>query len=464
MELIRLFKITTIVFVFHLTANGQVISKKESAAIDVLLTESSEQHKPTTYIIQNASILTMKDSAMVTNTSVLIEDAIIQEIGTDIQNQNAIIIDGTDKFLMPGLTDMHVHLFENHPMKNTWMIMLLINGVTSVRDMCGEPGKLRLRDEIERNEILAPNIYQAGPIINGKTDKSGLFEYASSPEQGRKLVLRQNELGYDFIKVYDDLSIETYAAIADEAHHQGMLVTGHIPDNVTLEDALKLNQNSIEHLTGYFEWKDNQVDLSVSDNYASLTANAGAWNCPTIYNHYLNGSKTGVSEIMEYVESSGLFPSGLRKNWKNRLDNPSKEIIEIIDEYGASNFASLRNIVLSLYNSKAKLIAGTDAGNLPFLIPGYSLHQELRMMNEFGIPIYEVLKMATINAALAMKKDDEFGTVEAGKRADLLLLNSNPLDHIENLQDRNGVMVRGIWLSEEELNKLRNKVKLGFDK
>ncbi len=183
--------LTIIAFLFYLTASGQLISKKESAAVDNILTESSGQFKPKTYIIQNVSILTMKDSELIKNQSVLIENGIIQKIGTDIQNPNATLIDGTGKFLMPGLTDMHVHLFERHPLKNTWMILLLINGVTSVRDMCGEPGKLQLRDKIKRNEILAPNIYQSGPIIDGVKDNSGLFAFASSPEQGREIVVGQ---------------------------------------------------------------------------------------------------------------------------------------------------------------------------------------------------------------------------------------------------------------------------------
>lgn len=138
--------------------------------------------------------------------------------------------------------------------------------------------------------------------------------------------------------------------------------------------------------------------------------------------------------------------------------------MEIVDKFGESNFETLKKIVLNLYNSKAKLIAGTDAGNLPLLIPGYSLHQELKIMSEIGIPNYEVLKMTTINAALATNKETEFGTIEVGKRADLLLLNSNPLDNIENLQNKNGLMVRGIWLSEEDINKLTDKVKLAFGK
>lgn len=464
MKRIRPLTLTTFAFLFFLTASGQLISKKESAAIDNILTESSGQFKPKTYIIQNVSILTMKDSELIKNQSVLIENGIIQKIGTDIQNPNATLIDGTGKFLMPGLTDMHVHLFERHPLKNTWMILLLINGVTSVRDMCGEPGKLQLRDKIKRNEILAPNIYQSGPIIDGVKDNSGLFAFASSPEQGREIVVGQKKAGYDFIKVYDGLTKEVYSAIVDEAHKQGMLVDGHLPDKITLEEALKLNHNSIEHLNGYFEWKDNQVSLSVSENYASLTASANVWNCPTIYNHCMNWSRKGAAEMFTYAETSGLIPSALRETWKKRISNNSKEVMEIVDKFGESNNETLKKIVLNLYNSKAKLIAGTDAGNLPLLIPGYSLHQELKIMAEIGIPTYEVLKMTTINAALAMNKDTEFGTVEVGKRADLLLLNSNPLDDIENLQNKNGVMVRGIWLSEGEIKNLTDKVKLSFDK
>jgi imidazolonepropionase-like amidohydrolase len=455
---------TTIAFLFYLTASGQLISKKESAAIDKILTESSGQFKPKTYIIQNVSILTMKDSELIRNQSVLIENGIIQEIGTDIQNQNATIIDGTGKFLMPGLTDMHVHLFEKHPLKNTWMLLLLINGVTSVRDMCGQPEKLQLREKIKKNEILAPNLYQAGPIINNVKDNFGLFAFASTPEQAREIVISHKKSGYNFIKVYDGLTKEVYLAIVDEAQKQGMLVNGHLPDKITLEDAIKSKLNSVEHLTGYFEWKDNQVSISAPNNYASLTANSDLWNCPTIYNHYMTGSRKGATEMFSYAETSGLVPSDWTEMWKKRISNNSKETMEIVDKFGQSNFETLKKIVLNLYNSKAKLIAGTDAGNLPLLIPGYSLHQELRIMNEIGIPTYEVLKMTTINAALAMNKDSEFGTVEVGKRADLLLLNSNPLDKIENLQDKNGLMVRGIWVSDEELKKLTDKVKLTFGK
>ncbi len=406
----------------------------------------------------------MKDSVLIKNQNVLIENGIIQKIGTDFQNESATVIDGTGKYLMPGLTDMHVHLFDKHAMKNTWMMLLLINGVTSVRDMCGELEKLVLKEKIKRNEILGPNLYQSGPIIDGRKDNFELFAFASTPEQGRKIVMDQKKKGFEFIKVYDGLTKEVYEAIADEAQKQGMLVDGHLPNKITVEDAIRSRHNSIEHLNGYFEWKDHQVLISEPDNYTSLTANSDLWNCPTIYSHYMTGSRKGVTEMFSYAERSGLVPNDWTGMWKKRISNNPKETMEIVDKFGESNFEALKKIVFNLYNAKAKLIAGTDAGNLPLLIPGYSLHQELKILKEIGIPTYEVLKMTTINSALAMNKENEFGTVEVGKRADLLLLNANPLLNLNNLQNKAGVMVRGVWLSEDDGKKLTASIKSIFSK
>lgn len=454
--------LTIIAFLIHLTAHAQLISRKESAAIDNILAEASEHHKPKTYIIKNVSILTMTDSVLLKNQSVLIETGVIEKIGNDIQRADATIIDGEGKFLMPGLSDMHVHLFHGHPLKNTWILHLIINGVTTVRDLYGSPEKLTLREKIRRNIVLAPNLYQSGQIINGVNDK--FAAYAPTAKQGREIVQAQKKDNYDFIKVYDGLNREVYEAIVDEAKKQDLPVVGHVPDQVTILEAVNLGQRSIEHLTGYFEWRNNQVEIAAENNYIEITGQSETWNCPTIFNHYLNGSRTGAANVLTYAETSGLLPASLIQMWKKRSEGTSKDVVNIVDKHGASNFKALKDIVLDLYNSKAKLIAGTDAGNLPFLIPGYSLHQELKMMNEIGIPTYEVLKMATANAALAMNKSSEFGTVETCKRADLLLLNANPLDKIENLQDKAGLMIRGIWLSNEELKKIANDVKLVFAK
>ncbi|HZY81173.1 MAG TPA: amidohydrolase family protein [Cyclobacteriaceae bacterium] len=448
-------------FISVINAQAQHMSKKESAAIDKILLNASKANKPRTYIIKNVGIVTMKNPEVRNGQSVLIENGRIQKIAGEIQNQGATVIDGSGKYLMPGLTDMHVHLFDRHQMKNTWMLMLLINGVTTVRDMCGEPGKIQLREKIKTNDILGPNLYQAGPIIDGNKENMGLFAFADTPQKGREIVLSQKKAGYDFIKVYDALTREVYAAIIDEAHKQGMQVTGHLPDHVTLDDAINLEQNSIEHITGYIEWTDYQVHLNVGDDYPTKTAGSSTWNCPTLYNHFMNGSRAGAREMMLYADGSGLLPKGLRDNWSKIVNSNSKAIIEIADKYGASNHEVIKKIVLNLYSSGAKLIAGTDAGSLPLIIPGYSLHQELKHLNELGIATYDVLKMATANAAQAMNKTD-FGTIEEGNRADLLLLNANPLDGVANLQDKAGVMIRGVWLPKEELDRIATSMQAAF--
>lgn len=440
-----------------------MITKKESAAIDKILVDLSAAHKPKKYLFKNVNVLTMTDSVVLRNQDVLVEAGIIQKIGNEFSQPNAIQIDGTGKYLMPGLADAHVHLMNHHQLKNTWILLQLLNGVTTIRDMLGEPDKLVLRDKIKNNEILAPNLYQAGPIINNVKDPYGLFVAASTAEKGRALVVQHKKAGYDFIKVYDGLKKDVFEAIADEARKQNILVIGHISFDVTVSEAIEAGQNSAEHLNGYKIW--NQGVISIADpKNTSLTANAELWNCPTLYNFSVEWSIETAEKILNDPALTGLLPSETSENWNKRLKNVPKQARESLAKNGASNIAVMKDLTLSLYKSNAKLIAGTDAGSIPFLVPGYALHEELRMLHELGIPIYEVLKMATTNAAQAMQKQSEFGTIEAGKRADLLLLDANPLINLNHLKLKSGLMIRGIWLSDEDLQKLSAEIKSAFAK
>lgn len=448
------------VFLFLLAAsaaNAQLITKKESAGINAIFAQASQSYKPGSYVIRNTSLLTMVDSVIIPDQDILIEQGIIRAIGKDlIQTGDAIEIDGFGKYVMPGLTDMHVHLFANHPMHNTWMMLLLLNGVTTVRDMNGEPQKLTERDRIRRNEIFGPYLYQGGPIITGATENYMVF--ADTPETGRDIVIRQKVEGYDFIKVHDKLNKATYEAIVAEALNQHLDVVGHVPDEITLSDALFFGQRTIEHLTGYIEWKNNmQVTLTVSPGYAQTTANSDVWNCPTLFNHQMNISREKV--LLKLQDGQVKFiPSSLLARWKKPLTKVNKAY----DELSSTNFNTLKEIVLTLYKADAKLIAGTDAGNLFFLVPGFSLHEELKVMNEIGIPVFDVLKMATKNAAIAMNKENEFGTIVKGARADFLVLNQDPLKSIDHLQDKHGVMVRGAWISKDELTRLETGIRTVF--
>jgi len=347
-------------------------------------------------------------------------------------------------------------------LKNTWGLLMLLNGITSVRDMAGEPEKLLFRDQINRNEVLFPTIYQAGPLVNGKDNQFGVT-LATTPEEGRKLVREHKKMGYDFIKVYDDLNLDTYQAIADEAMKEEIQVVGHIPFDVPLEEALKY-QASIEHLTGYRDWRDRvEAYQSVDDDYPQQTTNSATWNCPTYYNLMMNWG--GMEEAKKILADLNPFiPDRLLVKWESMLNQNVEAKQRMVTQFGVANRQVFTKIVLGLYESKAKLIAGTDAGSLPLMVPGFALHEELSILHEAGIPVYDVLKMTTINAALAMEKEAEFGTLEVGKRADLLLLESNPLLSMDNLQKRSGLMMRGIWLSKKELERVEKEVKEIFGK
>ncbi|MCX2743781.1 amidohydrolase family protein [Mangrovivirga sp. M17] len=436
------------------------MSNKEASRINDLLEKVSEQHKPNSYIFKNVNTLTMLDSQIVEQ-DVLIKNGVIKEIGINIINQAAIEIDGKGKYLMPGLTDMHIHLFDQHQMKNIWMLLLLVNGVTSVRDMAGEPGKLVLRDKIKNNEVLAPNIYQAGPIINGMDNPPTLI-VASTPEEGRKQVIEQKKTGYDFIKVYDDLNKETYLAILDEAQKQAIPVVGHLPIAISIEEALN-KQSSIEHLTGYKGWRNNvKAYLIANEDYATSTARSSTWNCPTLYNLLINWDKEMAENVLANQDITSLLPSKLIKRWESLMLKDTDKKEALLAEYGENNKELFAQIVSGFYKSNAKLVAGTDAGSIPLLVPGFSLHEELAALNIIGIANYDVLKMATTEAALAMEKEKEFGTIEIGKRADLLLLDSNPLEDINNLKKQTGIMVRGIWLSNSESEQIKQEIKTAF--
>jgi imidazolonepropionase-like amidohydrolase len=198
------------------------------------------------------------------------------------------------------------------------------------------------------------------------------------------------------------------------------------------------------------------------ENYAGITASANIWNCPTLYNFSVEWSTENAQSIFKNSELTELLPRGTVEIWLKRLNNVPKQARGSVNKNGPGNIALMKEIVLNLYKSDAKLIAGTDAGSIPFLVPGFSLQEELRTLQEVGISIYDVLKMTTSNAASAMNKQSEFGTIEEGKRADLLLLDANPLRDLKNLKKKSGMMIRGIWLSHEDLQKISNQMKTIF--
>lgn len=418
----------------------------EEYRIQALLQKLSREYKPARFAITDVDVLTMKEEAVLRHRTVLVEDSRILAVG-DAEStpvpEGFTEIRGTVMILMPGLVDMHVH----NLVSSSQHLLNLANGVTTVRDMDGFSWLLKQREQAKNNRLLAPNLYVAGQILNA----SPMDWYAmviKTAEEGREAVRQQKKDGYDFIKVHNNMPLEIYSAILDEAAKQKIDVVGHIPHQVSLSQAVQKGQHTLEHFKGYI--LDSTLTLT-NENYVEITKNSEAWNCPTLYAYreHVRGEeakKLLASKEMRYA------------SWRDREDWLALSN-EAPDARQQNILPMSKKIMHDLIPVTDRFIAGTDSGGgYPFMVPGFSLLVELRMLNESGLTPYQTLQAATIHAAQAMGRESEFGTIEPGKRADLVLLKENPLEDLSTLNSPEGVAVRGIWLGRKDLDSILREI------
>ncbi len=418
------------------------------------------------YIFTDVSIVPMDQERVLHEQSVIIRDGMITYIGPSFTTDvpfDAQEIDGRGLFLIPGLSDMHTHIWDQRDLE-----LFVVNGVTMIRIMSGGPGYLRIRRHINQDKLFGPTVYTAGPFIDGPEPVWPLSDVVSVPAEAEAVVKDQWGRGYDFLKVYDGLSPKAYRAVMEAARKYGMRVIGHVPRRVDIQTALELKQSSIEHLSGYgralrsFDQhfralsssKLSQKEQQRMRYLAVQTKAAGVWNCPTlvVYQRWRKGS--AAEELrsqrgIEYVAPSMLAAWQPGKSYVD--DFADHEIAAVqAGEHGR------KEMVRALHHAGAKLLLGTDTPN-PWVVPGYSIYEEMQNLRELGLSPYEVLTVATRNAAEFLNMSDTIGTISAGKRADLVLLDGNPLDDLKNVQRIEGVMLRGKWYPREALAELLNK-------
>ena len=374
-------------------------------------------------------------------------------------------IDGTGKYLMPGLADMHVHLEYNDDPRV--LDLFLVNGVTTVRNMDGRPYILEWRDRIARGEWRGPTIYTAGPILDGDPPLR---------DDARRAVRDQASAGYDFLKVYTNLSAEAYAAVLETAEDHGLPVAGHVPRGVDLEEFLVSGIRSIEHVTELgdlveaedspfrngWHWSKLYMGMPVDpDSFgyaAALLADSGVWVVPTMVQADRAIAQRATVDAwlaapeMTYVDAWGRgFWESSATRQLNRMDAADWALVDA----GRSNRLEL---VGALDAAGASLLVGTDTPN-PFVVPGFSLHEELANFETAGIDRARILTLATLGAAQFLETDGEVGSVEVGMRADLILLDADPLKGLDALRNPAGVMVRGAWLPRETLIRMLDSVR-----
>src|SRR5689334_13179541 len=407
--------------------------------------------------------------------TVVVRDGRIATIGpanTVKVPDGALKIDGRGKYLMPGLADMHVHLYpgagRQDDLASQQLQLFLANGVTTVRNMIGKPEHLALRDRVAKGELSGPTIYTAGPPMLGNT--------VPTPEDAERAVTEQKKTGYDFIKVHEGLSPETYAAIVATAKRVGIPFAGHVTASVGLKRALEAHQTSIEHLDGYLQAMvaDNSpvapgpsqivvgpvlehIDESKIPVLAAATRKAGVWNDPTLTLFKVIVSEAKPDELSQWPELQ-YVPATMREAFtKQKLSTAGMAPLSERQRY-----IELRDkMLVALHAAGAKLLVGPDSPQF-FLVTGFATHREIQSFVDAGLTPYEAIEAATRNPAEYFAEVNrvprDFGTVEVGMRADLLLLDANPLDSVANLSRRAGVMVRGRWLPESELRKMLEHV------
>lgn len=386
-------------------------------------------------------------------------------------------IDGTGKFLIPGLWDMHTHIA--HP---DYLPLFIANGVTGVRELHNffPDSLVAQRNSIAEGKLLGPRMKIAYALIDGPSPVWPGSLTAKDAEEGRAAVRKLKEKGADFVKVYTKLLPETYRAIAAEAKAVGLPLLGHVPEAVSAAEAAELGHRTMEHLYGLAvatstEEKALRDELSqavklpgrsmfrsVSVIWAKARASHDeakrhalfklfkdkeVYHCPTLVVLRSLGSLDDAKFTAD--ERVQFMPAYILNTWKGQAT-------------AAPHFRKLNDfdfrMIKELWKAEVPLLAGTDCSN-PYAFPGFSIHDELELLVQHGLTPHEALKTATTNAVRCLGLEQQVGAIVAGQHADLILLEANPLDDIRNSKKIAEVYVNGKRFQRGQLDEMLAKVK-----
>ncbi len=444
--------------------------------LSLLIAACSGKKETRTYLISDITIIDVENGSLHEHQYLSISGERIMKVSaTPIPvTDSTLIVNGKGKFLIPGLWDMHEHYFWNQ--KNSTPL-LIANGITGIREMFGDMEIIQqIRDSANRKLLIAPEIISSGAIIDGVPASWEGSDTLSIPSRAKTIVSKQLKEGVDFLKVYSNLNRECYTAIAKEANKNQIPFAGHVPTDVTIWEAIDFKQRSIEHLYGIMEACSNdqaklhrfkRADEFTVEKMSFLMSTFNETTFDSLCGR-LKNSETWVCPTLTVLRSLSYLNDPALKN-DERLKYIPPYILDIWKSYPVASgnyytcaqqlFKFQQQLVGKMQKAGVRILAGTDSPN-PYCFPGFSLHDELFLMTEGGMSSHEALKAATLNPALFLHREKDYGAIAEHKIASLVLLDGNPLENIGNTKKIVAVFLKGTYFDKAALDKFTKVAEL----
>lgn len=423
-------------------------------------------------VITGVTVIPMDRETTIPNQTVIVEGGRITHVGAArTAPANATLVDGTGKFLIPGIAEMHAHVPSGAQAVHAHRTLSLyaLAGVTTARGMLGAPMHLAVRDSIARGQRIGPRLFTSGPSFNGTT--------ASTPAAAAGMVRAQKDAGYDLLKIHPGVPRASFDSLAATANRLGITFSGHVPLGVGLDAAISAKYATIDHLDGFIEamcdcpqpltaqtvgWFGlglmDRLDQSRFQPIIDRVRASGVAMVPTqiLMDNYTNDatgdSLVSLPEMRFWIAESGIGKNAWRSNKNALLSNPTAS-----REHRVAYTALRRRFLKALHDAGVPILLGSDAPQY-WNVPGFSAHRELQALVAAGLTPYQALRTGTANVASHLREEGRSGVIRNGARADLILLDANPLTNIANTLRISGVMLNGRWISAAERERLLSEL------
>jgi imidazolonepropionase-like amidohydrolase len=436
----------------------------------------SAPQTPPRVVIKGGTLIDIHTGRQINDSLIVIEGDLIKQVGREaeiISTPDAQVIDVNNKWILPGLMDMHAHV---SGLGRSLLWLYVANGVTTIRDPGGNLSLLKVaRQEIDSGTRLGPRLFFAGSVLDGNPPLwPALSIIVDTPEQAESAVNSLVDQGVDFIKVYNSITEPVLAAIIRTAHGRGVPVIGHVPRAITMTRAVEMGLDGLEHIRITGKELLPTEEANKIDYLPFAQREALLWQRFDLGSDKLRRLVVLLAQkkvfldptlTIDEVDSLSLFEQEAsdpnnRFLPRQMVDAAARSIPEVfklppeLKNVAPAGFKKRMRFIEMCGRAGVQIIAGTDGAGLGKLLPGFGLQHELELLSQAGLSPLQVIQAATINAARALRKDKELGSIESGKLADILILNSSPLTDIHNTSHIHGVITRGRLLDRKALDEI----------